>query len=212
MSIPRPSLSSSPAGRSKREEPLRDDDADFDDRLDYQPSEGEDDEADGDGDDYPGGDLNAELGELQEEAKDTLPSPEDPPPPPYPASQTAAADPDSNAEVPLWYLLLLALFSMTAFLLLKWSFVRIPCRAFACTAVISSLAGATGFAAPFQLEDDDTVRRAVESDNAALLEVIVLPPVVMIAVAVVVLAASVLVDMWWRAREAEDGELVILFS
>jgi hypothetical protein len=231
-----PSLSSLPAGRGEREEP-QDEDADFDE-LDYEPSEGEDDEADGDGDDYPGDDLDAELDELKEEARDALSSPEDPPPPPDPPTQTAAADPDSNAKgVPLWYLLFLALFSMTAFSLLRWSFLRIrrslgrikvytgssifnlfiyvedpTCRGLVRTAAVSSLAGGAGFAAPFQLEDYDTVRQAVELDNAALLEVLVLPPVLKIAGALVVLAVGVLIDMRWRAREAEDGELVIFFS
>jgi hypothetical protein len=46
-----PSLSSSPAGRGEREESLAVE-ADFDE-MDYKPSGGEDDEADGDGDDYP---------------------------------------------------------------------------------------------------------------------------------------------------------------
>jgi hypothetical protein len=52
--------------------------------MDYEPqaSEGEDDESDGDGDDYPSDDPNAKLGELEQEAKDALSSPEDPPPDP----------------------------------------------------------------------------------------------------------------------------------
>jgi hypothetical protein len=86
------------------------------------------------------------------------------------------------------------------------------CRGLVHTAAVSSLAGGAGFAAPFQLEDYDTVRRAVELDNATIWDVLVLPPVLKIAGAVVVLAVGVLIDMWWRARKAADGELVISFS
>jgi hypothetical protein len=206
--------------------------------MDYQPSDGEDAEADGDSDDYPSDDLDAELGELEQKAKDALSSPEDPPPPPDPPSQTTAADPDSNAKrLPLWYLILLALFTMTTFSFLRWFFICI-CRSlgridvytgsaifnlFFCvedptcgglvhTAAVSSLAGGAGFAAPLQLEDYDTVRRAVELDNATIWEVLVLPPVLKIVGALVVLAVSVLIDMCWRARETVDGELVIPFS
>jgi hypothetical protein len=230
-----PSLSSLPAGRGEREESLAIE-ADFDE-MDYEVSDGEDDEADGDGDgdDYPADDL---VGELEQEAKDALSSPEDPVPPPDPPTQTAPADDDSNAKgVPLWYLILLTLFTMTTLSLLRWSFIRIrrslgrikvytgssifnlfiyvedpTCQGLVHTAAISSLAGGAGFAAPFQLEDYDTVRQAVELDSATIWDVLVLPPVLKIVGALFVLAVGVLVDMYWRAREAVDGELVISFS
>jgi hypothetical protein len=71
--FPVPAQSSLPAGRGECEESLGD-----------EPSDGEVDEADGHGDNYPGDDLNAELGKLKKEAKDVLSFPEDLP------SQTAA--------------------------------------------------------------------------------------------------------------------------
>jgi hypothetical protein len=269
-----PSLSSLPAGRGEREESL-DDEADVDE-MDYDPGDGEDEDADGD--DYPSDDLDAELGELEQEAKDAFSSPEDPPPPPDPPSQTTSADPDSNAKgVPLMYLILLALFTLTTFSLLRWSFICIrrslgrikvytgssifnlfiyvedptcrglvhtaavsslaggaglgrikmytrslifnlfiyedpTCRGLVHTAAVSSFAGGAGFAAPFQLEDYDTVRRAVELDNATIWDVLVLPPMVKIAGALIVLAVGVLIDMYWRARKVADGELVRSFS
>jgi hypothetical protein len=80
------------------------------------------------------------------------------------------------------------------------------------TATVSSLASGAGFAAPFQLEDYDTVQRVVELDNAPTIwEVLVLPPVLKIAGGLVVLAVGVFINMCWRAREAADGELVISF-
>jgi hypothetical protein len=79
------------------------------------------------------------------------------------------------------------------------------------TAAVSSLAGGAGGVAPLQLEDYDTVRQAVELDNARIWEVLVLPPVLKIVGALVVLAVGVLIELYWRAREAVDGKLVIPF-
>jgi hypothetical protein len=228
-----PSLSSSPAGRGEREESL-DDEADFDE-MDYELSDGEDAEADGDGDDYSSDDLDAELGQLEQEANDAFSSPEDPRPTrpnrrrPRPQRQGVASM--------VSYLILLALFTMTTFSFLRWLFICIrrslgridvytgsaifnlffcvedpTCGGLVHTAAVSSLAGGAGFAAPLQLEDYDTVRQAVELDNATIWEVLVLPSVLKIVGALVVLAVGVLIEMYWRAREAVDGELVIPFS
>jgi hypothetical protein len=227
-----PSHSSTPADLNEHEEPV-DDEAD----SDYDPGEDEDEEADGDGDgdgdDYPGDDLIDELDELEKEVEDAFSPSEDPPPPPEPPSQSHAADPDSKPEdVPFWYLLFLGLLCVTTVSLVKWAFLRLrglrsikvytgtsflnlfiyiedqSCSGLVRTSAISSLAGAAGFVAPFQLEEYDVVRRAVELDNASLLEVLQLPPVLKVMAVLAVVVVGILIDKCWRTTVGIDGEVI----
>ena len=104
--------------------------ADADDIV-YEPSEAEDDEADGDGDDYPQDGLTGELDELEKEDVENALSPsEDPPPPPDPPTQSTADDPDSKPQdIPIWVLILLLMFSTTAFSMLVKRLSDRLCRA-----------------------------------------------------------------------------------
>lgn len=230
-----PSHSSPPTDIDERGE-LLEDEANSDVLVD-QSSDGEDEEANGDGDD-PGDDQNDNINEVNKGAVlRPLSSAEDPPPPPDPPTQTTAADPDLNPyEVLLWYILFLVASSVSAFLVLKWALLRLrrtlrkakvytgrsvfnlfiyiedpSCRVLVPTEVISSLAGVGGFAAPLQLDDYDAVRRGVPLDNASILEVLLRPPVPMVVLVIAALVVVMVIDACWQARDGKDNELVMPF-
>jgi hypothetical protein len=228
-----PSLHSSSA---RGVEPV-DDEADLTD-LDYTPSGEEDDEADGDGDDYPGDDMDDEPDELEEEeVEDSFSPSEDPPPPPDPPSQTDAADADPKLKlVPWWYLILMAMFTVIAFSLVKWPFLRLrrtlsrtktytessllhlyiyehpTCRALVRTTAISSLAGTSGIVAPFRAGDLSMVKQTVDLSNTTVLDVLLLRPMLMVTVVIALLLTFIVVDVYWRVRVGNDSKLVISSS
>jgi hypothetical protein len=198
-----------------------------------QPGGAEDDEAGGGGGD-DGYDQNGQTDELEEVNQDTLSPFEDPPPPPDPPSQTTAADPDPKSKgLPLWYLLLLALLSLSAFSVVKFAFRRIRCslqrikvytgksvlnlfiyierpicEAVAQMPAISPLGSPPGFDAPLWIEGYGSVRQAVELDNARLLEALMLPLMLKLMGLLIVVGMGVLIRGCWQRKEVDDVEVI----